>query len=147
MRLREESCGNVINNVWNERGSTISKIKNCASRLKSWSKDTFGSFAKEIRDCKSQMKDLMEDDQTNEVIAQMRHLDARMDELEAREELYWHQSQRSRQNWLKGGDKNTSFFHAKDDQRRDRNNIDAIKDEAGNLRTKEEYITGVFVSF
>lgn len=46
-----------------------------------------------------------------------------------------------------GGDKNTSFFHTKANQRRERNNIDEIKDAAGNLFIEEEDIVAVMVFF
>ncbi|XP_021751095.1 uncharacterized protein LOC110716771 [Chenopodium quinoa] len=73
----------------------------------------------------------------------MRSLDGRMDELERREELYWRQ--RSRQDWLKNGDKNTSFFHTKASQRKSRNHIRKIQDAAGNTFCEEEQISEVLV--
>lgn len=61
-----------------------------------WSKHTFGNTAKEICKCQQQMKELMEQDPTAERMECMRNIDARMEELENREESYWRQ--RSRQN-------------------------------------------------
>lgn len=60
-----------------------------SSRLKSWSHDIFGSFSKELRESKNQMHALMNEEQTMEVVEKMRGLDARMGELEEREELFW----------------------------------------------------------
>lgn len=77
------------------------------------------------------MQRLMEEDQTQDVTEQMQAIDERMDELEEREEIYW--KQRSRQERLKNGDQNTRFFHAKTKQRRTRNNVKHIRDEAGIL--------------
>lgn len=51
------------------------------------------------------MQKLMEEEPTPEVIEQMKMIDGRMDELEKKEEVYW--KQRSRQDWLVSGDKNT----------------------------------------
>ena len=47
-----------------------------------------------------------------------------MDELLQKQEIYW--AQWSRINWLKYGDKNTKFFHAKATQRRRKNYIRGI---------------------
>lgn len=44
-----------------------------------------------------------------------------------REEKYWFQ--RSRVKWLKGGDRNSKFFHASTVQRRERNRIVRLKNE------------------
>ncbi|KAL2931459.1 Uridylate kinase, partial [Bienertia sinuspersici] len=45
------------------------------------------------------------------------------------------------------GIKKTSFFHAKAQQRRKRNNINKIKDLAGNSYDEEETVTEVFANF
>ncbi|KAL2892194.1 LINE-1 reverse transcriptase-like protein [Bienertia sinuspersici] len=110
-----------------------------------WSKSKFGNFAKEMRDCRNEMNRLIEESQTNEVIEKMRALDNRMEELESREEQYW--KQRSRQDWLKGGDKNSSFFHTKTKQRRDRNNITSVWDRAGNEYSDEDQMAETFASY
>ena len=72
-------------------------------------------------------------------------LDGRMDELEKREEVYW--KQRSRQDWLVSGDKNTKFFHQKANQREQRNRVTRLRDEAGTWFDEEEEITECFVSY
>ncbi|KAL2905785.1 Kinesin heavy chain [Bienertia sinuspersici] len=96
-----------------------------------WRKATFGEFTKEMCECRKKMHDLMKKELSEEIIEKMRALDKRMDELERREEMYWHQ--RSMQSWLKDRDKNYKFFHAETMQWRYRNAIKSIKDEAGNL--------------
>lgn len=67
-----------------------------------------------------------------------------MEELEQREETYWHQ--RSCQNWLKYGDKNSNFFHIKANQRHERNHIEYIKDETGKKNEDETKITEVIAT-
>ncbi|KAL2939823.1 Holliday junction ATP-dependent DNA helicase RuvA [Bienertia sinuspersici] len=89
------------------------------------------------------MDELMPEDQTQEVVEMMKAIDLRMDQLEEKEEAYWRQ--RSRQCWLQGGYRNSRFFHEKADQRRERNSILQVKDEAGNIFEEEEEISEVFV--
>ena len=143
--MRDEKCVDVIREAWRQGGEVDRCVNNTARELQKWGKKHFGSIDKELSECRKQMSELVQDEPTEEVIAQMKALDARMDELEEREEVYW--KQRSRQDWLQGGDKNTKFFHAKAQQRKDRNSIMQIKDEAGNMYDKEPEIEEIFVNF
>ena len=144
MWLRDGKCMEIIQSSWT-RGEEIShNIARTAAKLSTWSKHTFGNFAKDMRELQSQMKQLMKETQTHEIIAKMKAIDERMDEMEAREELFWRQ--RSRQDWLKNGDKNTKFFHTKARQRVERNTITVVLDGAGNRYEDEEQIAEIFVT-
>ncbi|XP_048498315.1 uncharacterized protein LOC104897505 [Beta vulgaris subsp. vulgaris] len=110
-----------------------------------WSRKTFGNTAKEIRKCQQQMKELMELEPTLDVVERMKATDARMEELERREEVYWHQH--SRQDWIASGDKNTSFFHQKAKQREQRNRVQCIKNEAGTIFEDEDEIADCFADY
>ena len=126
MWLRESESGEVVDSAWMKGEDAKQNIQRTASKLAHWSRKKFGNTAKEIRHCQQQMKELMDKNPTLEVLESMRFIDARMDELEKREEVYWHQ--RSRQDWLAHGDRNTAFFHQKAKQREQRNIIQRIKD-------------------
>lgn len=145
MWLREAASGDVVNETWEKGVDAGVNIARTTNKLVAWSKKVFGNVAKEIRSCQHHMKELMEMEPTEEVIHQMRCIDARIDELEKRDEVYWHQ--RSRQNWIECGDKNTTFFHQKANQMAHRNNIRSIKNEAGGCYEEEEEIMECFVNF
>uniref|UniRef100_A0A803MKM3 Uncharacterized protein n=1 Tax=Chenopodium quinoa TaxID=63459 RepID=A0A803MKM3_CHEQI len=99
MWLRDENCVNIVTKAW-ERGVDIcSKIAFTSANLSAWSREKFEDFVRELKDYRAKMESLMSEAQSDEVIAQMRALDDRMDELERHEELYW--KQRSHQEWLK----------------------------------------------
>uniref|UniRef100_A0A803LLZ1 RNase H type-1 domain-containing protein n=1 Tax=Chenopodium quinoa TaxID=63459 RepID=A0A803LLZ1_CHEQI len=72
------------------------------------------------------MKIAMSKEPTSENLEEIRAIDNEINELEKREEVFW--AQRSRQDWLREGDKNTSFFHKKAEQRRQRNTIKDVLD-------------------
>uniref|UniRef100_A0A803M8Y9 Endonuclease/exonuclease/phosphatase domain-containing protein n=1 Tax=Chenopodium quinoa TaxID=63459 RepID=A0A803M8Y9_CHEQI len=143
MWLRDETCGDIVANAWSRGGDICSKIAHTSLNLSAWSRNKFGDFVKELKECRARMESLMEENQTKSIIAQMRALDDRMDELESREELYWRPQ--SRQDWLRFGDKNMSFFHTKASQRKSRNHIREIKDVAGNTFDDEEQVAEVMV--
>ncbi|KAL0011082.1 hypothetical protein SO802_006190 [Lithocarpus litseifolius] len=62
-----------------------------------------------------------------------------------REETMW--NQRSRAGWLRSGDKNTKFFHAKASNRRQRNTIEGLVDANGSWQTEEEKIADLCKDF
>ena len=145
MWLREAESAEVVKDAWKTGDDAGINIAHTANKLAAWSKKTFGNIAKEIRLCQFQMKERMEQEPTESIIHQMRCIDARMDELEKGEEVYWHQ--RSRQNWVEGGDKNTTFFHRKANQREQRNNVRRIRNEAGTWYEDEEEIMECFANY
>ncbi|WJZ80362.1 hypothetical protein VitviT2T_000290 [Vitis vinifera] len=105
------------------------KIKVLKAKLKEWNRDTFGRI--ELR--------------KNAALEQVQFWDAKekisrlnLEELEARkearedykkwvllEEISWRQ--KSREVWLKEGDRNTGYFHKMANAHRRRNNVDRIK--------------------
>ncbi|TXG48954.1 hypothetical protein EZV62_024829 [Acer yangbiense] len=58
----------------------------------------------------------------------IRRIEKELDDLLEVDEMYWRQ--RSRENWLQCGDKNSKFFHASASARRSRNKISGIFDSS-----------------
>jgi hypothetical protein len=90
----------------------------------------FGSVTKELQKLRERiavLSDQMSIDQEEE----LERLRFRMDEILYREEMMW--LQRSREAWLKEGDRNTKFFHMKAATRTKKNKITRLRKEDGNL--------------
>lgn len=68
-----------------------------------------------------------------------------LEKLLEEEERYW--KIRSREDWLKSGDKNTKWFHSKASQRRRKNEIKGILNSSGKWIEKEEEIGKIATSF
>ncbi|KAL2921780.1 4-hydroxy-2 2'-bipyrrole-5-methanol synthase PigH [Bienertia sinuspersici] len=145
MWVREGPVGDIVSGAWEGGGDVTKKLSRIATRLRTWSTNTFGNFSKEMRECQSKMSKLMKEEQMGDVIEKMRAVDSRIDELERREELYWRQ--RVGRLGLRKGDKNSRFFNMKAQQRRERNNIEKIKDGAGNSFEDENQISELFTMF
>lgn len=88
MWLRDESCAEIIIGAWERNGDIFSKFAHTSNQLSAWSRNKFGNFMKEMKACKNEMEMLMGETQTEEIIAQMKTLDDRLEELEHREEMY-----------------------------------------------------------
>ena len=58
------------------------------------------------------------------------------------DEYYW--KQRARADWLKGGDKNSAYFHTRASRRKSQNSIHGVVDENGRWVTSEPEVRGVF---
>ncbi|XP_075665614.1 uncharacterized protein LOC142635316 [Castanea sativa] len=83
----------------------------------------------DIKEIQKQLDRLNEAEFTEASKVEFLSLSKRMDELLQKQEIYW--AQRSKINWLKHGDKNTKFFHAKATQRRSINYIKGIQNTQG----------------
>lgn len=61
------------------------------------------------------------------------------------EELYW--KQRSMDNWLKAGDKNTKFFHFRTSPKKRKKRIEGVQDKAGNWVYDKEEVQNIFCEY
>ena len=141
-----DDCGTVIENAWNgSRPSLPDKLKSCASHLSDWNKTVFGHIPSKIKLVNVQLEHVFSLPISDENDARKVSLTCELDKLQEENELIW--KQRSRINWLKFGDKNSSFFHESAKQRGRRNNIGGIFDESGVWKNDEEGIALAFVNY
>ncbi|CAL5340398.1 unnamed protein product [Camellia sinensis] len=68
-----------------------------------------------------------------------------IDEILERESIFW--GQRARANWLKDGDRNTSFFHSKATQSHKKKKIDSIVDPNGIWQEDQRVVEDNFVNY
>lgn len=72
-------------------------------------------------------------------------IELELDRLLEEDEIYW--KQRSRENWLKHGDKNSKWFHKKASMRKKINEIVAISDQYGCWTEDLIEIEDIFTSY
>ena len=109
--------------------SVQEKIKLCGAELLAWGSSSIDPDTRAIKELQKKLDSLNEAEPTEVTKAEYLELSKKMDELLQKQEIFW--AQRSRINWLKHGDKNTKFFHAKATQRRNKNHIRGIQNADG----------------
>jgi hypothetical protein len=149
--LRSPDYKQVLEQAWSDCSSgptllraTWATLHSVANSLGQWSKDTFGSVQQKIRSLEKHLKYLRlapwrgTDDEA-------RTVERELCELFEREEIM--ARQRSRIEWLKEGDRNTSFFHARASARRRANKINALARPDGSRCTDMAEIKGLVGEF
>jgi hypothetical protein len=109
-----------------------------AASLRDWSKVSFGSIRKEIQRLERKLKTLRSSGLEESVIQEERMVERQLCELFEREEIM--ARQRSRVDWLREGDRNTAFFHARATARRRTNKITVLVKDDGTRCTDQEGI-------
>lgn len=145
MRLpgRHKRCFAVIEEAWKEEhyGTACHKLyrkqNSARNDLRKWNREVLGHCQSKVKEFTSRIESIqaLERTEANAIIEAK--LQVELNEWLVRNEMIWRQ--KSRECWLKEGDRNSKFFHLSTIIRRTRNNIDAMKNDAGPwiLNTKE----------
>ncbi|KAL9690018.1 hypothetical protein QQ045_010411 [Rhodiola kirilowii] len=156
MWVSKEGFAEVVSDAWRDSAaagtSLTDSLSKCGRALDKWNNEKFGRVGKRIRNLKAELEAVRRLDRDSETIAKEADLVQEIDEWRLREEILWRQ--RSRAEWLREGDRNTSFFHAKASQRRKSNLISKLQNKEGSWITQEEqmgelikeYFTDIFSS-
>ena len=136
MWLKVEEFKDLLKAWWegeNFNGSAsfilAEKLKVVKIKLKEWNRDVFGRVDYRKNLALEQLQFWDEKEKTNRL--SLEEMDARREAMEdfkkwvLLEEVTWRQ--KSREMWLKEGDRNTGFFHRMANAHRRRNNMDRIR--------------------
>ncbi|GMY22609.1 putative ribonuclease h protein [Fagus crenata] len=135
MWTMHDGCEDTIRKAWatRQRGTpmfqVVEKIKASREELKKWSYDQFGSIRAAIATKTRLMQQEEELRPENQNVQLIQKLSLELADLHSKEEKMW--KQRSRTLWLQSGDRNTKYFHCQATNRRRRNHIHGIRDQAG----------------
>lgn len=122
MWLADKGCGETVEGVWlanfeefgNQR--VLKKIEKCGKELAHWSQNCFGSVRKELDKKKKELAQVEKMALQSGGSLRIVELRNEINALMGKEERMWRQ--RSRNLYLKEGDRNTRFFHCKATQRK-----------------------------
>jgi hypothetical protein len=133
--IRDSRCAEIVHGAWQksffgcDSFKLFQKQKNTAMALKKWNKEEFGFCHTRIKELSSQIESL----QCNQVSETNARLEGKLlgelNEWLIRTDVLW--KQKSRELWLRDGDRNTKFFHLSTIIRRRHNSIDAVRSDSG----------------
>ncbi|KAA3461612.1 reverse transcriptase [Gossypium australe] len=136
----DSSFEELVRGWWADSiGSIPDKLEAMGCRMQDWSRRNKKDDKRKWVCLENRLNFLFTQEISDDILAEI--VEVQLDlNLEAdKEELYW--AQRARVNWLKNGDRNTSFFHKMTGQRKTRNRIVALEDDFGNrFSTNEDMV-------
>ncbi|XP_026400034.1 uncharacterized protein LOC113295920 [Papaver somniferum] len=134
--LDHKDCKDIIFECWKRNLSGSSafliaiKLKEVKLKLKIWNKEVYGNIKTNIEECKQHMHWLQENYFNQDRSKALQTAMNVLREWQDIEEKFW--KIKSRDQYIKLGDKNTSYFHRTTKSRLRRNKIDTIQDSSGN---------------
>ena len=151
MWLEDERCNGVVQDAWERERCKVSQwiledcIEECHASLKSWNTQSFGHVGKQVAELQHKLQALENLKRAATDLEETHNIKKELNKWLGIEEEMWHQ--RSCNNWLKAGDKNTSFFHTKASNRHQRNTINRIMDDSNVWHDDMEQVGQIFVDY
>ena len=134
MWIPYEECQNIVKSEWfkwntNMETSPVQKFKTIArsslAQFQSWSRREFGGRDKKLKELLQKLKQAKADGLQYDRGREITHIERQIQNILIDEETYW--KQRSRADWLKGGDKNTKFSMQKHQREKERTRLKVSK--------------------
>lgn len=155
MWIPDDMCKDIVEKCWLERNvslsgtegsetSFINTIELCGRRLAEWGKKKKRDVFREIDKQNALLQDAYQVS-PNPDFSKISDIERSLDKAMTAEEIYW--KQRSRENWLKWGDRNTKWFHKRASFRRKKNTIHGVFNKQGSWVEKTENIEAVFIEY
>ncbi|XP_025617102.1 uncharacterized protein [Arachis hypogaea] len=127
--------GNCIAQNWKDQMDLKQSLEDLTVALKGWNKETFGNINKRKKEIMRRLGGIQRatDYGKNLFLERLeKHLNKKLEEILDREEMMW--LQKSRENWLIEGDRNTRYFHTRTTIRRRKNKILKLRNQNGTGR-------------
>ncbi|RYQ95392.1 hypothetical protein Ahy_B08g090662 isoform B [Arachis hypogaea] len=128
-----------LKDSWNRDNTLPSALRNLKNDLLKWNKDIFGNIFKANRTILNRITGIQRSASygNNPFLEELEQkLNKELNDILDREKTFW--MQKSRQNWIIEGDRNTRYYHTKTIVRRGKNKILKLRDTNENWIEDED---------
>ncbi|GMI89666.1 hypothetical protein HRI_002635900 [Hibiscus trionum] len=140
--LMEESCMTEVKRLWESSiGSVPDRLQAVGSGLDRWFSELRRRKNFSITSLEKKLHDLLEMDPSDDVLGDIMESKLLLNMEYDKVELYW--EQRARSNWMKNGDRNTTFFHRSATSRKRKNRITSLLDDTETRRDSDHEMAEV----
>ncbi|XP_074314900.1 uncharacterized protein LOC141651074 [Silene latifolia] len=130
--MTHENFSEFIASNWETNNNLVSQLSDLSEKLQHWNETVFGNIFRKKRELMARIggcqRELSQGRQGHLIKLEAK-LRKELDEILEREEILWYQ--KSRVNFIKDGDRNTSYFQVSTLIRRWRNRINSLKNDEG----------------
>ena len=121
------------------------RLQGTLGKLKQWHNRKLNGMRKRIDELSMELKKIQEDPLGEELFRRRVDVREEMNNLMTKKETFW--LQRSRINWMKDGDGNTSYFYPQASNKKRRNKIQGLFDENGVWADDAEDINRIIIEY
>jgi hypothetical protein len=148
--VEEEGCEELVKNAWelNTRvlqEDVVGGLKGVMKDLVDWSRNVLGDLDKRISKLKKELEECRRRDIDDAQVRREELLRFKLCRLEDQKETYW--KQRAHVHWMKGGDRNSKYFHTVATERKKMNKIKRLRREDGSVVEEEEAMREVATNY
>jgi hypothetical protein len=120
-------------------------LRDMSADMKKWSFETFGSVRAELKSLRGKLEEAKAQSSVSGASQEVRDIEKKLHDLYEREEIMYRQ--RSRQEWLKAGDRNTKYFQNRASHRKRKNTVRALRKDDGTLCNTNEGMLNMALAF
>ncbi|XP_019166674.1 PREDICTED: uncharacterized protein LOC109162425 [Ipomoea nil] len=146
--MTNDSFSEVVNRAWRSNEDIVQNIQQVQAALTEWNKDVFGNIEAKKRSLLARIGGIQKINTSARhkgLVTLEKNFKQELETTLYQEELKWFQ--RSREEWIVSGDRNTKFYHAATLMRRSRNKVLSLQNDNGIWITDTEELRNLVQDF